>query len=138
MYSGIGVNGLGGCSCAGPGVTPTPTLPACAQTLEAGWIVSYMNTLSPQFFVFATNNGYSRDSSCWATSGSCGANGPVWVPNPGATITPYMVLPAGVPGGAQHELYVGTLKALSNMGTQDWWVVASIDGAAATFVGPFT
>jgi hypothetical protein len=134
MYSGIGVNGLDGCSCAPKGVPSQPNFPSCAQTIEAGWDVEswWKKNFHPVFFIFSTNNGYSDPSSCWDASGSmCPTGAPAWVPAANAGLIPGQLLPVTSSAGP-HELYISV-----QISGGKWSIRAGIDGAGSV-IGSFS
>jgi hypothetical protein len=99
----------------------------CFQTVEAGWDVDYdiFGDYNPHLFTFATNDGY-------ATTG-CYDNWPGlsvltcldWIPLT-STYALGQALPVSIPGGAQQELLVYTVK---NSTYKGWLLVIDIGGS---------
>ncbi len=138
MYSGIGSMSFG-CTCAGPGVTPTASNPACAQTVEAGTINTGTATTA-QVFMFATNSGYGPTGTCYAGGNPCG-NGLAWHTNPSPPVPlyPYENLPTSILGGSaaqQHELQLSVVKQVSG-GVTQWWIQGGVDASFVGWLGYF-
>jgi FG-GAP-like repeat len=110
------------------------------QTIEVGWEVEVPKTGAappPYLFVFSTMDNYGPDS---CSAPSCGAPGPVWIPNGGSTpstIAPNATLEYTIPGGTQHEMTMTVEQTPAGSSWTGWSIWVSVDGVNDTLLGYF-